>query len=288
MGAEALKAMDAPLPAVTLENLAIPLTLLGTCLFFWLGDLALTPAALVLAGVGGVTLGALLVRVAVRRRLDTRLQAPGKCETPAERRERRALWLGGVLAIAFLQLPFLVLPAFSDTATIGVFAVAYKLINVVTTLLLLLGSVFGPAFARAAADGDRERLGTLLRRTQWLSVSLYGPAALFLLATTPLLGDLFHVPAAALRQFILLLVLGQAVNAITGLAGVLLCLTGAARAEWRISLAALCLAVLSVLPVGQAFGAPGIAAWFSVVIALKNLASWAVARRHISHGGLPS
>jgi O-antigen/teichoic acid export membrane protein len=284
LGAEALKAADAPLTAITLENLALPSVLLMLCLACYLLEWTLSPVLLVLGSTLGLVLGATGMFRAVQDRLGPPTGLQSNAESRQEAGERRALWLGSVQAIVFLQLPFLILPAFTDTATIGIYSVAHKLVNVITTLLILLGAVYGPAFARAAADGDRGRLRRLLARTQWLSLGIFVPAAIVLLLSTEVLAGLFHVPPTSLEVFMWILVGGQTVNAATGLAGILLNMTAAAKIEWRVSLVALVTAVLLALPVGWNFGATGLAVLFSAVICLKNSASWIAARRHITHG----
>ena len=281
---EALKGADAPLTAVTLENLALPSLLLTVCLVCFLFEITLGPALLVLGCVLGFVIAAAWLGRAVKTRLGDMADEMTAHELPANRRERRALWLSSVQAIAFLQLPFLVLPVFTDVGTIGVYAVAHKLINVITTLLILLGSIYGPAFARAAAEADAGRLRILLRRTQLISVAVFGPAAAFLLLTSTELAGLFNVPSRGLHSFMVILVLGQLINAATGLSGILLNMTGAARTEWRISLASLCVALLLTVPVGGAYGATGLAILFSAVIATKNIVSWLAARRHLVSG----
>ena len=281
---EALKGADAPLTAVTLENLAMPAVLLALCLGCVLFAATPGPALLLLGCVLGIGVGCAWLGRAVKARLGHTAVEVMDDELPADREERRALWLSSVQAIAFLQLPFLVLPAFTDVGTIGVYAVAHKLVNVITTLLILLGSIYGPAFARAAAKVDTNRLRYLLRRTQWISLVLFGPAAAILLLTSDGIAGLFHVPSQSLHMFMFILVLGQLINAASGLSGILLNLTGAARTEWRISLASLCAALLLTVPVGANYGAIGLAILFSAVIAIKNIASWLAARHHIVVG----
>lgn len=281
---EALKGADAPLTAVTLENLALPSVLLAVCLACVLFQVTLSPALLVLGCVLGVVIAAAWLGRAVNAQLGSMVTEAPTVESPAERRERRALWLSSAQAIAFLQLPFLVMPAFTDVGTIGVYAVAHKLINVITTLLILLGSIYGPAFARAAADADAGQLRILLRRTQSISLVVFGPAAVILLLTSNGIAGLFNVPPQGLQDFMLILVLGQLINAATGLSGILLNMTGAARTEWRISLLSLCAALLLIVPVGGKYGANGLAILFSAVIASKNIASWLAARHHLVSG----
>jgi O-antigen/teichoic acid export membrane protein len=281
---EALKGMDAPVTAITLENLALPSVLLALCLACALFQFTPGPALLVLGCVLGVLVASAWLGRAVNARLGNMINETPTAESPTERRERRALWLSSAQAIAFLQLPFLVLPAFTDIGTIGVYSVAHKLINVITTLLILLGSIYGPAFARAAAKSDTGELRILLRRTQLISIGVFGPAAAILLLTSNSIAGLFNVPSKGLQGFMLILVLGQSINAATGLSGILLNMSGAARTEWRISLLSLCTALLLTMPVGGTYGATGLAILFSAVIAAKNIASWLAARHHLVSG----
>ena len=176
------------------------------------------------------------------------------------------------------------MPVFADTETIGIYSVAHKLINIITTLLILLSSIFGPAFARAAAAHNLQGLKSLLARTRLISISLFGPAAVILLFLDETLARLFNVPHAELSMFMIILVAGQLVNAATGLSGILLNLTGAARIEWRLSFLSLCIALLLSAPVGWSHGAAGLAVLFSTVIAFKHIASWLAAQRHLKIG----
>ncbi len=281
---EALKGADAPLAAITIENIVPPVVLLSLCLVCFMVGVTPTAGMLVMGGALGLTVGAMWIGRSVIRRLGEVNNASLRTGKWDDLPERRALWFSSVQGIAFLQIPFLVLPLFTDTETIGIYAVAHKLVNIITTLLILLASVFGPAFARAAADGNRDRLRQLLARTQWLSIALFAPAAGFLLLTADSIAGVFHVPSLDLRIFMFILVMGQLINATTGLSGILLNLTGAARTEWRISITALCVALLFSVPIGGHFGATGLAILFSVVLALKNAASWLAARRHITNG----
>ena len=283
--AEALKAVDAPLPAVTLENLVLPAVLLLMCAGCFALAVTLTPGVIVIGVTLGLGLSVLGLAGALRRRLKQALVEGDSGDGPkssADRPERHALWLGSLLSIVFLQLPFLVMPLFTDAATIGVYAVAHKLVNVITTLLLLMASVFGPAFARAAEAGEVSTLRSQLRRTQRLSVGLFVPAALALLAGAGWIAGLFHVPATGLHGFVAILVLGQLVNAATGLSGLLLSVTGAAGAEWRATAIACVGGLVLAVPIGHAFGVTGLAWLFTAAIAFKNLLSFGAARRHLN------
>jgi O-antigen/teichoic acid export membrane protein len=282
---ETLKALGDPLAAVTLENLIVPLALLSMCAAVALGLLQARAAILLGSAVAGLALALLLLDMRLRQRLAT--LAPkgrqGAYRRLGGRYEQHYLWLNGLLNIAFLQLPFLLLPWFVDTADIGRFAVAHKLVNIITTLLILLSAVYGPRFARAAATGDGHRLRCLLIETQRLSLLLFLPAWFLLVAGAQPLARLFSLAPDSLLPLLVVLGGGQLANAATGLSGVLLSMSGGAAAEFRIlalstiaTLLATCLAAttgsLSVVALAIAGG-----------IAARNALSWAAACRHISH-----
>ena len=200
---------------------------------------------------------------------------------PRDHNDLRSLWAISVLSIALLHLPFLLLPLYADMAQVGVYAVAHKLINVSTTLLLLQAAVFGPAFARAAAAAHSIALQRLLRRTQLISTMIYLPVAGGLLLASDPLAVLFNLQPSALRPYLLILAVGHLINAATGLSGVLLNMAGAAAIELRALACATLFTILLTPLVGPAYGALGLTCLFSGTVAIKNLLSYTAARRYL-------
>lgn len=284
--AESLKATGAALAAVTLESLSSPLALLLVCAGCWLTGQTLVTVTLLIA----FGLSLVVTPLALHAKLKQQLAllpplGPGEANVKraasTPRGELLSLWGNGVLSIAFLQLPFIVLPIYVDAAQIGVFAVAHKLINVVTTLLLLLAAVFGPAFARHAAQCDAASMVNLLRRTQLISTGVFLPVSLTLIALANPLAKLFGEDFGDLQIYLVILTAGQLINAATGLAGVMLNMAGAASKELSTLVIAMIFALGGSMWVGPEFGAIGLACVFSASIALKNIASYALARHHL-------
>jgi len=284
--AESLKATGAALAAVTLESLTSPLALLLVCAVCWFTGQTLVTIALLVAFGLSLVVTPLALHFRLKQQLALLLPVGSAYEdveiaSPKVQGELLFLWGGGVLSIAFLQLPFLVLPIYVDTAQIGVFAVAHKLINVVTTLLLLLAAVFGPAFARQAAQSDSAGMLSLLRRTQLISTAIFLPVSLALIVLANPLAQLFGEDFGDLQIYLLILTAGQLVNSATGLAGVLLNMAGAAWKELSTLVIAMIFALGGSVWIGPEFGAVGLACVFSGSIALKNIASYALARHHL-------
>jgi O-antigen/teichoic acid export membrane protein len=282
--AETLKAVDAPLVAVTLENLLIPLVALVFCSVYWAFGWPLNTLTLLVAGVSGFAATWLGLVGSVSKRIDLNSKV-SHGERKLFDEELCSLWLSGVLSIVFLHLPFLVLPWYANTSDIGIYAVAHKLVNVATTLLILLGAVFGPAFARAAGHKNRRELWRLLWKTQVISTAIFVPITATLLLSSGPLSTVFNVDGRLLMSYLLILSLGHLVNSITGLSGVLLNMSGGARLE----LGALCLSLflaLSITPVvGANYGAIGLAWLFSITIIFKNVVSYILAIRYLKTVG---
>jgi O-antigen/teichoic acid export membrane protein len=275
LGADALKGAGEALLAVSIENLVLPGLLLLVCAFCWLSGQTLGVTILLCTGVGGLALALCAVWTAMPANLrGASHPSDAVSDGSHDRSDINALWANSLLAVAFLQLPFLLMPWYASPEEIGIYAVAHKLVNIVTTLLILLSAIFGPAFAQAAADGGIKVLQRLLCRTQWLSCVIFLPlCAVLLLAVEPL-ARVFNVPSGALGTYLAILAAGQLVNAATGLSGVLLNMAGGAALETRTLAGSILIAMVAAPAVGTAYGVPGLAVLFSIVLAGKNLASY--------------
>ena len=292
--AETLKALDKPLIAVSVENTSIPLAVLGACaaLAFLLpqplplslagaGEHAIVNALLIAAVLGACAATLLLLR-SVHRATASNPRASSAGRTHAlGKREQLHFWLTGLLNIAFLQLPFLVMPWLVSTDDVGEFAVAHKLVNVITTLLILLAAVYAPRFARAAAAARGDEVRRLLRETQYLSLALFTPVWIVLLLLAEPLSGLFSLGDSELLPLLLILGAGQFINAGTGLSGVMLNMSGAPHLETGILSVCMFITLVAAVWLGSAWGAMGIAAASAGGIALRNLASYAMASRHL-------
>ncbi len=282
LSAETLKAMDAATPAILVESLVVPLILLGAAAALWLSGQPMSTVALLMSGMASYLAAPGVMTWLIRRRVahSEDSQRPARQVKRIEANDGNLLWASSLLSVAFLHLPFLVLPFYAAAADIGVYAVANKLMGIITMLLLLLAAVFGPAFARSAASGGHDLLH-LLRKSQLYSSTIYLPLAAVLVIAHPLLATLFSVPQQELQLMLLVLAGGHLVNAATGLSGVLLNMAGAARLELAATAGAFSIAVLASPFVGAAYGTVGLAVLFSLAIATKNLLSFGLARHYL-------
>lgn len=280
--AETLKSLGGTLAAVTFENTVLPLVILLGCAGAAMGFFGLDAGAILASAVAGTLACCLLLARSLARHLKT--SADPK-RGPVEKlttstAEQLNFWLTGLLNIAFLQLPFLLLPWLVSAEDVGRYAVAHKLVNIITTLLILIAAVYGPRFARSARS-DITAARRQLRETQQISLALFTPAWAAMLMLTGFWEGLFSVGQGTLGTLLLILGLGQLVNAATGLAGVLLTMGGAAHLEMRLLLATIVGVTATAIPLGSIYGATGVASAAAAGMALRNLAGYALAQRHL-------
>ncbi len=281
--ADTAKSMARSSAAVAAETLAPPLVAIIALASLWVTGTALTPIPTLVIGLAALIITSASVALITRQQLMSlprdHTGEPVRSSVPS--REGVALWMVSLMGVMSIQLPFLVLPFFADPDVVGVYAVAFKLLAIATTVLVMLAAVFGPAFARAAEDRDADRTRTLLYKSQLLSAGILLPIAIALLAGSDWLAHWFNVPADLLWQFLMILTLGQAVNAATGLPGLLLNMSGAASKECLIAATCLAASLVATPLIGTRFGAEGIAWLFTAVLMTKNLVSFVTAHRII-------
>jgi len=295
---ESLKATGTTLLAITIENLVSPIVVLfvsGAC---WIFGSPLIALILVIAFAVSVMVSFFAAKSAMNKQLQKVTQASefslenvsqNTCYKKAKSWDTRSdllsLWGASVLSIAFLQFPFLVMPFYVETADIGVFSIAHKLMNIITTLLILLAAVLGPKFAHCAASSDVDGMKKLLNNSQLISMGVFLPLAALLIIFSEPLMHLFGEEFAELKLYLVIISAGQLINAATGLSGVLLNMSGAASREFMALIAAVVAALLGSMWVGSDYGVVGMAWVFSASVALKNIISYVMARQLLNQMG---
>jgi O-antigen/teichoic acid export membrane protein len=187
-------------------------------------------------------------------------------------------WGTSVLSIIFLNAPFLLASNSADLHQVGLFAIAYKCVTPITTILLMLGAVFAPKFAIAGNDLNSKELLANLRQTQIASLIFYLPVVSILIFFPDQVLNLFGKEFIDAKKFLFLLIGAQLINALTGLPGVMLNMIGKSHIEF-IGTAIFCLMMLVVGYIsGEAYGLFGLAICYGLAVSAKNIWSyyWAI------------
>ncbi len=283
---EAQKSEGRSVRAVALESVLLP----GTCL------LLIVALWIIFREVSGFTVVALhtatiLFALAVALYMTFGSVRPllrsRSCEPHRSvfQRDVPALWGGVVLNMLLLNLPFYVLPVFLDVAAVGRFAVPFRLVAMATTLLVVIGSWYGPRIASASAKNETDQVRRELAGARLTSTILFVPYFIVCVVFGRQVLSIFGTEFVDGYTILVILSLGQLVNAVTGLPGLHLNMSRNSHLEVRMATIALAFGSAVVVAGGILYGITGIAVGFSLTLALKNLGSWYLSHRVIVRAG---
>lgn len=230
------------------------------------------------AAFGACVLLGLVCIMAERRRLTTRAgwTAPSTA-LPSLWHGARPLLVVEVAQASLLSLPVLILGALADPVSVSVFSLASRLSMLVTTVVLSLGALSAPAFARHYRLPDWPALRAAVRHNRRLTLAFCLPLiAVMALGAAPVLA-LLDVEAARGVPVLLILLCGQLVFCLLPSRDVLLAMAGQGRILRRLSLWQLvCCTVLcfAAIPLWGAIGAALASAtiWIGGAVALAGTA----------------
>lgn len=168
-----------------------------------------------------------------------------------------------------------------DPSALSFLVVAQQASMLVSIVLAAINMVYAPRFAVLHANGKTDELAETLRQVvKLMAVSTLPLIALLLVLPTTILslfGHGFAAGATPLR----ILVVGQAVNALTGPVGFILMMTGHEKAYRNLFLAAAPLSAVLTVVLGNLGGLTGIASATAVSIAVTNISAALVVRRKL-------
>lgn len=171
----------------------------------------------------------------------------------------RPLLVVEVAQASLLSLPVLILGVLADPVSVSVFSLASRLSMLVTTVVLSLGALSAPAFARGYRLSDWPALRAAVRHNRRLTLAFCLPLiAVMALAAAPVLS-LLDVEAARGVPVLLILLCGQLVFCLLPSRDVLLAMAGEGRILLRLSLWQLVSCTVLCLAAIPAWGAVGAA-----------------------------
>lgn len=192
------------------------------------------------------------------------------------------LWFGMILNVWFVNLPVFILPHVATTAEIGEFGVAFRLVMLATTILVSLSALFGPRFVSHHQARDYKSLKQELRHSQWYSLAAYLPFFVIFILFPDVILSIFGPEFIAARPVLIILAIAQLINSATGLCGYFLIMVHQEKLELLILISTFILMTLLMLLLGFEHGMLGITVAYAIGIAVKNLASLAMALRFIT------
>lgn len=273
-----LKALNQVGFGIFAETSIVPMGTIVLCLIMWFSAPSSALASINIvyfaAGFLLITTVMCLAKCLLLLKVPKQMVSVGDAKNDLLQRETAYFWISSILAIGFLNLPFFILPLFASIEELGRFTIAFKLINPVTTILIMLSAFFAPGFSRASASNNKQALRKQLLRSQYVSLALYIPILLPVLIFREEILQIFGQSFAGAEFYIVVLALSQLINAATGLAGVLLNMVGKGQYEFYANIAMFTATAIGALAVGPHYGAHGVVVVYAAGFAGKNICSY--------------
>ena len=177
-------------------------------------------------------------------------------------------------AIADVVMTFsdvLILGIFLTSADVGIYTAAARTALLTRFLLLATSSVAAPRFAALHAANDKEGVARLALRSTILTTVSTLPLLLLFIVFPERILSLFGPQFEAGASVLIVLAIGQFVNAATGPVGYLLNMSGFHRIEGRVAVAGAVMTVGLCFALIPVWGALGAAAANAIATAASNL-----------------
>lgn len=175
-----------------------------------------------------------------------------------------------------------ILGAGASEEEVAIYGAAFRLAKFVVVPLLVVNSVIPPMVAQLFAQGDTNGLERVLRLTATVaSIPSIVIVAVLGLWGGPVLGVLFGEYYAQGATVLLVLLLAQTVNALTGSPGVLLSMSGHQAVVMRFALLSGVLGVATSAVLVRPLGGLGAAFGVAVGMVLHNVIMWMYCRRSL-------
>jgi O-antigen/teichoic acid export membrane protein len=144
------------------------------------------------------------------------------------------LWWITLCSLVLQQTDIVLIGLFVDAPSAGIYSAAARISRVIPLGLTAINAVGGPLLAEQFATQDRAALQRLTRLMAWSSVLVTLPAALAAVVLGPWLLRLFGGEFANGYLPLVVLVVGQVINGLTGSVGQIMSMTGQQSISARI------------------------------------------------------
>ncbi|UCP00015.1 oligosaccharide flippase family protein [Metapseudomonas lalkuanensis] len=185
------------------------------------------------------------------------------------------LWLTNLMLIVLMQFDVWVLISNADSATVGLYGAASRVIQFLTFPMVVINSALMPIISELYARGERARLEKVVRGAAMVG---FVPALivffLFVVWGGELLGYVYGVEYGKAGPILVTLASGQLISMACGPAGYTLMMTGRQGLMMWVTLVTGILSVALSLILVSDFGAQGVAIATSIGLATQCIVMW--------------
>ena len=185
--------------------------------------------------------------------------------------------------IIYMQASLWVISYYLSTEAVGIYGVVYRLVRVVSFALMSFATIVPPLISASYTLNDHSELRRLIGESSRWILTLAMPIILFLILEGKfILEYAYGEKFAAGYSVLLILCLGQLINAGSGLVGMVMQMTGGHKALMRITLFWGVVSILLNIMLVQSIGIEGAAFSTAFCLAMVNIVSVIVVYKKIS------
>lgn len=193
-----------------------------------------------------------------------------------------SVWLGGIFILCIIWMDRLIIGHFRPAAEVGVYYAASQLSVSFVIILGGFASMFSPMAVELYHKGEIRRLQEVFRvSTKWALYMSLPPCLVMCLAPRQVMGGVFGSRYESGWPALVILALGQLINAGTGPSDALLVMTGGQGAWFKISGAMFVLSFTLAWILVPRLGLTGAAIATASAVSLTYLATVFVIRRRL-------
>jgi O-antigen/teichoic acid export membrane protein len=176
--------------------------------------------------------------------------------------------------------PLLLLGIWAAAADVGQYAMASRVAMLASFLLIAVNTAVAPKFASMFRQGEFVQLEKVARHSTIMLTAVAAPLTLFIILFAEKIMGVFGSEFQVGADILVILSLGQFVNAACGSVGYLLAMSGNELLYQRITVGTMLLLLGLALVLIPEMGSLGAAIAVAVTVAIQNiLLAWAVYRR---------
>lgn len=277
---EFFKAIGLPGKATLIQAAILPMLLvLGSAVLLWEGNTTVHDIALVY--VMSATLAMLLAAFTWSRSLPRLWGEHGNFDTRLLLRTSLPLLWVASMNLVMGWTDILVLGAWTNSATVGVYGIATRVAALTAFILVAVNSVTAPRFAALYAQGNHVALSRLAQRSAAWMLLAASPVVVVMLLFPNFILQLFGTDFVEGLWLLRILALGQLVNVAVGSVGYLLMMTGHERLMRNNVMLSALLNLLGNLVLVPIMGATGAAISTAISLAFMNLVSFFLVYRKL-------
>lgn len=192
------------------------------------------------------------------------------------------LWCAAMLSALRMQGDGLLVSAFDNQENVALYGAAQRFVALLVAPLTIVNAVLPPFLAELYAVGKIHKLERLIRTVAGL-ITIPAIVCTFVLVIfgSEALQLIFGPYYAAAYAYLIILMIGQVINILTGSCYLVLVMSGHKREVFLLTIFSTVLLVITGLVGGYLWGAIGVAIASSVATAIHNLLGMSVARMRV-------